>query len=115
MEGLETTSTGDDAAVADPVGCDWSSCKTSHSKKLEYPGGGNVDKNGNATEGKYRDRWIARGMQPWVITGGLPRIKLESSKKEPGKVKVHHNQNDYMTQGHHLIRGAHQGARHPGP
>jgi|SRR5712691_3626114 len=82
--------------------CDWSNCKSDHADDLKYPPEGS--KKGKVTKGDYRDKWIKAGMEPFVITGGLPRVKYHvKDASKPWIVEKHHDQEKYRHEAHHLI------------
>jgi hypothetical protein len=74
-------------------GCEWSSCKKNHKKKIVYPGGGYY------TKRDYRQKWIAAGMEPWnpnTYGRGKKRLREDGGDYETMTY-------EYMTQAHHLI------------
>jgi hypothetical protein len=87
-------------ASAEQYSCDWSKCKKDHPKKLEYPGGGNVER-GSGLRGALFDK----NQQPWA--DGNYGVGTKPIYFANGKIKRNSQTGtpftDYQVEAHHLV------------
>lgn len=85
--------------------CAWKNCEKNHTKKPVYPGGGKTTRSKT-----YSDKWVAAGLEPWVIHGPgknsvatLADYRKETPKASYAVTAAALAHPEYHTQKHHLI------------
>jgi hypothetical protein len=85
--------------------CEWKNCKSNHTQKISYPGGGTVEKSNT-----YAAKWVAANLEPWQKYGaGQDSLAKKADYRDEVKSADYVNiaatlaHPAYHTQKHHLI------------